>query len=380
VSDVTSISPASQIRDISNTNYQASALENGISYYFAITAVGKSDNENKQVTCVAATPTVMPQGTADPDMNLDIYAPDRVWAGTTLFGDNHNLESPRIIEVNMLGQVIWKYSVPLNFRRPTGGINPGFDAELLPNNNILFVSPGKGVYEIDRKGNVVWSYLDAKVSHCVERLPNGNTLVVFGDNDQKNDAQVKEVNPKGEIVWAWYAKDHFDKPPYISIFDGGWTHTNAASRLSNGDTLISLRNFHFVVEVNPKGEVVRTIGEGVLGDQHDPEMLPNGNLIATTSRAGDEQTPSPPVRAVEIDAKTGKIIWQFLPPPGLTVPPNRDADRLPNGNTLFVGAAAILEVTPQGEIVWQLSLKTPIAPEEGAARGFYKAERIATQG
>lgn len=62
----------------------------------------------------------------------------------------------------MLGEIIWEYLVPENLRRPDKpgiGVNPGFDVELLPNNNILFVSPGKGVYEIDRKSNNIWSYL-----------------------------------------------------------------------------------------------------------------------------------------------------------------------------------------------------------------------------
>lgn len=159
----------------------------------------------------------------------------------------------------MLGEIIWEYSVPQHLKKYT---NPGFDVELLSNNNILLVLPGNGVHEIDRNGNIVWSYMDEKVSHDADRLPNGNTLVVYGNEDSINDAQVKEINPEGAIVWAWYAKDHFDKPPYNGIFNEGWTHTNAVSRLPNGNTLISLRNFNFITEVDPQGAVVRTIGGG----------------------------------------------------------------------------------------------------------------------
>ncbi len=266
----------------------------------------------------------------------------------------------------MLGEIIWEYQVPRGML---------FDVELLPNNNILFTVFQEGIYEVNRKGEIVWSYLDKKVSHDADRLPNGNTLFVWGW-DAVDDAQVKEVNPKGEIVWAWYAKDYFNKSPYkdMGSTDGGnsWLHVNAVLRLPNGNTLISPRNFNFVVEVDAKGSVLRTIGEGILDGQHDPEILPNGNLIA----ANHNQLPSnqgKPHQAVEIDLKTGNIIWRF-PIPGRDNWPVRDANRLPNGNTLITGLNRIVEVTPQGEVVWRLALKEVVTHASG--RGFYKAERI----
>jgi hypothetical protein len=41
----------------------------------------------------------------DPDIDVDIYNPDRRWRGTTLLANNHKPERPRIIEINMQGQV-----------------------------------------------------------------------------------------------------------------------------------------------------------------------------------------------------------------------------------------------------------------------------------
>jgi len=315
------------------------------------------------------TPAPMPRGTVDSDITVDTYQSEMAWAGTTLLPDNHNRDKPRIIEVNMLGEIVWQYLIPQSLRQYT---NPGFDVELLPSNNILFVLPRNGVYEIDRNGKIIWSYLTPKISHDADRLPNGNTIFVFGADDQKSDAQVTEVNPKGEVVWAWYAKDRFDKPPYNNIFNEGWTHTNAVSRLSNGNTLISPRNFNFVVEVDPKGEVVRTCGEGIFSSQHDPEFLPNGNIIAAL------QWRDKPHRAVEFDPKTGKIVWEYLIPDRKNWPV-RDANRLPNGNTLITGAKEIVEVTPQGGIVWRLRLQgVSFTPQDAPGRGFYKAERIGT--
>jgi hypothetical protein len=369
ITDATGITPIHQIRAISTTNYQATGLKDGTKYYFAVTAVDKIGSENKRVACVNVTTTPMPRGTASPDISVDSYKSDKAWAGTTLLPFNYTPGKPRIIEVNMLGEIIWEYQVPSGFL---------FDVELLPNNNILFTIYQEGVYEINRQGEFVWSYLDKQVSHDADRLPNGNTLFVWGW-DAVDDAQVKEVNPKGEIVWTWYAKDYFNKSPYkeMGSTDGGnsWLHVNAVLRLPNGNTLISARNFNFVIEVDAKGSVLRTIGEGVLDGQHDPELLPNGNLLA----ANHNQLPAnrgKPQRAVEIDPKTGSIIWQFGIP-GQDNWPLRDANRLPNGNTLITGLNRIVEVTPQGEVVWRLALKEVVTHDSG--RGFYKAERIDIQ-
>lgn len=367
--DVTGMVPTQIIRDISTTNYQISGLKDGSRQYFAITAVDKVGNENKRVTSVSAIPTLMPAGAIDTDLSMSIYDPVLAWPGTTLLSDNHNPERPRIIEVNMRGEIIWEYLVPQRLRQYT---NPGFDVELLSNNNILFVLPRNGVYEIDRSGKVVWSYLTDKISHDADRLPDGNTLFVWGE-DQKGDAQVREINQKGEVVWTWYAKDHFDKPPYKDIYDSGWLHTNAVTRLPDGNTLISPRNFNFIIEVDTIGSVVRTIGEGLLVSQHDPEVLPNGNiLLANQGR---------PHRAMEIHPTGRQLIWQS-PPFELTATPVRDANRLPNGNTLITASTKIVEVTSSGKIVWQLSIKDAnwggdrlLSP----ARGFYKADRISAQ-
>ena len=369
ITDATGITPIHQIGDISITNYQAIGLKVGTKYYFAVTAIDKIGNENKLVACANVTTTPMSRGTADPGLSVDIYKSDKAWPGTTLLPFNYTQGKPKIIEVNMLGEVIWEYQFPRGML---------FDVELLTNNNILFTIFQEGVYEINRKGEIVWSYLDKKVSHDADRLPNGNTLFVWGW-DAVDDAQVKEVNPKGEIVWAWYAKDHFYTSPYkeIGTTDGGnsWLHMNAVQRLSNGNTLISPRNFNFVVEVDDKGSVLRIIGEGVLDEQHDPEILPSGNLIATIHNSLPKNR-GKPQRAVEIDPETGETVWQF-PIPGQDNWPVRDANRLPNGNTLITGLNRIVEVTPQGEVVWLLRLNEVVTHASG--RGFYKAERVGIQ-
>jgi len=308
----------------------------------------------------------MKRGTVDSSFIVPIYDAEKAYDGTTLLPDNHDLSNPRIIEVNMLGEVIWEYKLPSNMKQYT---NPGFDAEMLENGNILFTLPKKGVYEINRAGQIVWSYANTKVSHDADRLPNGNTLIVYGAFDTKEDAQAKEVNPAGKVVWSYYAKDYFgSNPAYKDISQEGWTHTNAATRLANGNTMVSLRNFNLLAEVDSQGKVVRTIESSEFVAQHDPAYLPNGNILFATHTV--------PQMAVEMDANK-TVVWRFAVKEKKAWPV-RDANRLPNGNTLVTASDRILEITPDGEIVWEFALNgiTFTSQMEYASRGFYKAERL----
>lgn len=316
----------------------------------------------------AATPTeVQPRGEADTDFIVDITVPEKIQPGTTILADNHDENNPRIIEVNRLGEIVWEYPLTADLKAYT---NPGWDVEPLTNGNILTVFPRKGVYEIDRDGQVVWKYSNSKVSHDADRLANGNTLVVFGAFDTKEDTQIKEVNQQGTIVWSWKAKDSFDTEPYASISEEGWTHANAVSRLSNGNTIVSLRNFDLIAEIDPDGELVRTIGEGIFDAQHDPVVLPDGNMLVANHVVPNE--------AIEMDP-AGTVIWKYIVR-GRGSWPVRDANRLGNGNTLITASDRIIEVTPDGEVVWQFRLSQGpfIDRSESSARGFYKAERISS--
>ncbi|MFX1562867.1 MAG: aryl-sulfate sulfotransferase [Promethearchaeota archaeon] len=296
---------------------------------------------------------------------IEVHDSSQSLDGTTLFADLHDKTNPRIVEVNMNGEIVWEYILPDQLKDFT---EPGMDVESLPNGNILFLCPRLGAYEIQRDGTIVWSYLNANVSHDVDRLPNHNTLLCWGGGDTKDDAQAFEVHPNGTIVWKWLARDYFNIPPYDTISSQGWTHANAVTRMPNGHTLINLRNFNLTVEVNRTGHVIWQYDWSVFGrDPHEPEVLPNGNVLIAIQ--GDV-----PYQAVEINRTTGQVVWQYGRENMIFT---RDADRLSNGNTLLVAIvnqrSKIFEVTSSGEIVWELAWGTMNSPVPG---WFYKAERI----
>jgi hypothetical protein len=313
---------------------------------------------------------------------VDVYNPSKAYNGTTLFTDSHDRDNPKIYEVNMNGNVVWEFTIPDNWT--PGRPIVGFDAELLSDNHILISISGTGIYEINRSGNLVWSHLDQKNSHDADRLPNGNTIYVFGNNDQQTDAVVKEVDSSGDLVWSWYAKDNYlPRFPTSQYSSQGWTHTNAVQRLSDGNTLISLRNFYLTTIVDENGKVVKEYDWSSFGsdtDPHEPQIYENeGTLVVCL------QNDSPYV-AVEIDQENRETLWTYS---NTSLRTTRDADKLPNGNFLIVAVnnggtsdyvnmnddfSTIIEVTRQGEIVWQLDFKNaPVGRNPG---WFYKAQRI----
>jgi hypothetical protein len=193
---------------------------------------------------------------------------------------------------------------------------------------------------------------------------------------------VREIDLSGNIVWSWKGLADYDREPFAAIDSEGWMHVNSVSRLKNGNTLISMRNFNTVAEVGPDGRVVQdwtfkgkdkrtgvqTQGKIKGVRNHEPEILENGNMLLALRM---------PNRFVEFNLKTQEVVWSWTHPGGgRALRTNREANRLPNGNTLGSAGNKLVEIAPDGTIVWQM-----IAPGGSKNhRKFHKAIRIDTNG
>lgn len=299
----------------------------------------------------------------DVGFSVSIHNSDKAYQGTTFFVYKY-VDPDILYEVDMEGNVVWKLELPDSM-----GSNQT-EAELLPDNTILLINQSVGIFRMDRNGTILWQHRDPKVSHDADLLSNGNILYVYGMGDAKGDTIVKEITPAGQRIWGWVPSEYFDYSPYSEIDPSqqhGWAHANSVTRLQNGNTLISIRNFNMIVIVNTAGIPVDTIADAVKSP-HDPQVLDNGNILVA------HQTPDYHA-AIELEYQTNDFIWEF----GFTSKddfPVRDANLLPNGNILITGAKRIIEVTRDNEIVWQLELTDPITPGHGPSQGFYKAVRL----
>ncbi|MBN2319456.1 MAG: aryl-sulfate sulfotransferase [Acidobacteria bacterium] len=315
---------------------------------------------------------VTEQAEAYPDLEILKYDKAKTFPGNVIFVDKL---ANRVVEATVQGKVVWECAGP-----QMCSINPAMqgacgtklmDVELLPNNNLLVLNGGNGVYEINRDGKVIWQYLNDTVSHDADRLKNGNTLMACVGAEANAEfpytkPQAIEVNTQGKIVWEWHAKDDYANSKYKNVRSGDakdWTHMNSVQRLPDGNTLLSVRNWNLLVAVDKNGKTVWTTGAkevpvpGTFGKEspqcpHTPVMLDDDIIIVSESVKGS---------VIEWSRKQKGVVWRYPEKAGM----RRDdwlfiraAHRLPNGNTFIIDSRGqFLEVTHAGEIVWQARLK-----------------------
>ena len=197
-----------------------------------------------------------------------------------------------IYEVNLHGLVTWKYQIPDKIIQK-GVMRKGADIEWLKeSDNFLFVVPLGGIYEVNRKKEIVWSYETDSVSHDADRLSNGHTIFVNAW-DQKGDNQVVEITADGKIIFKWKISDsgvscaHKTADCYRPKRRGGppgdYTHVNAIQKFEDGSFLVSLRNLHKVVLIDQNFKVIQRHRRIRL--VHDPR-LQDGKLIAIARKRG----------------------------------------------------------------------------------------------
>jgi hypothetical protein len=259
-----------------------------------------------------------------------------------------------------------------------------YDVDPLENGNLLVTSTVPGdtvVYELDPETRErVWTQrLDAKDTHDVDMLESGNLLVVEKSNfsDGVNGDRIFVFDrEQNRTVWEFVFRNH-----YPESLEGGmstdWTHANDVDVVREGEYLVSPRNFDQVILVNRSTkEIEWRLGEDdnheVLHEQHNPDYLEraNGNPTLLVADSENDRVIEYACVADAADPVAGtgpNCSWtRQWAVTGFNWP--RDADRLPNGNTLVADSLGhrVVEVTPQGEVVWEFY--APWAPYD-AERG-----------
>jgi hypothetical protein len=177
----------------------------------------------------------------------------------------------RILEVNMNGEVIWEWNFPSKLVNKVKNICNGADINYLKSTDeFLFILPKEGAFIVGRDRKYRSVVKDNLISHDIDILPNGNFIYARGWANKGED-EVREVSPSGKVVWKWsHAKYFPDRDDYLKDLskrgkkklyrdrtfktdDIDWAHVNGVEQYSNGDTLISLRNFRMFVIVESNG-------------------------------------------------------------------------------------------------------------------------------
>jgi len=214
------------------------------------------------------------------------------------------------------------------------------DVWLLKNGNILMSFTGKkrGAREVSPDKKVVWEYITTSEVWGCQRLANGNTLVAEG-----SARRLLEVDPKGKVVKT------------VPIKSGGNKHMGMryARKLSSGNYLVALLTDKAVREYDPSGKMIREIKVPNLA--FSAVRLKNGNTVIGY-RGG----------VIEVDPKD-KIIWHLTQKdlPGVKLYWICGIQRLPNGNTVVgnwfihkrrTDSPPFFEVTPDKKVVWKAEM------------------------
>ena len=347
-------------------------------------------------------------------MGVTIYDSDRAYEGYTLFC--HTYDPPKagavapIYLIDMEGKVVHKWIAKTAIQLP----------ELLPNGNLYYSTRDRsdihqaGLRELDPQSNVVW-YYHCRIDHDFHVMDNGHIMIHC-----INERIIPEIGPElirspyiieitkdKKLVWQWFGEEHYKEieklcgikfPLEASVFEGypdhmkrflqfDWAHNNTCevlpdnpsgrkdSRFKKGNILFSYRSLDIIGVIDKmSGEIVWAWGRGILDGQHQPTMLPNGNLLIF-----DNGTRRGYSRIIEVDPLAEEIVWEYTSTPkeSFFSPYISGAQLLPNGNILVCdgGACRLFEVTRDKEVVWEYRSSY----REDGTHGIYRATRYSIE-
>jgi hypothetical protein len=340
-----------------------------------------------------------------------VHEPGRAAPGLNLFNPRH---LPRAFLLDMDGRVVRQWSLPDEKRDGFHHVEP------TPDGGLVALIKNVRVLRLDAGSRVVWSrplpvhhdvalradggmWVPTRHRRWIER--DGERLPILDDRLTRLDAEgrvrreISIWNLFGDRVddkrWqkirTWIAEME-DRSPEAVIARAGADspadvfHTNSVEILprevpglgSRGDLLISIRELDLVAVIDPRSrEIGWTWGPGELDRQHQPTLTEAGTVLIFDN--GRHRRWS---RALEVDPATDGIVWQYRAEPRESFYSfsRGGVQRLPNGNTLITesDAGRVFEVTPEGDVVWELlAPRQPSADDRPARRAaIYRLRRM----
>ncbi|MFW9923177.1 MAG: YncE family protein [Candidatus Thorarchaeota archaeon] len=221
--------------------------------------------------------------------------------------------------------------------------------------------------EINSEGKIVWDFSpDGLLHHIDHEIVERDGGYFFCDSFKdaikfvnKATKTVEWIFSLGDINWTevnpeWGPNHLYNLPCNQWNLEQciDWSHLNDIDFKDYGSweaMLVSIRNFNLIIEVNytqartretATAEDICWYYTGEFYHQHNPDYLPNGNLLVVDS---DNQ------RFVELNMTTKEIVWQWTHP-SISWP--RDCDLIPNKRLLItdVDKVLIINIT-SGEIL-----------------------------
>ena len=208
-----------------------------------------------------------------------------------------------------------------------------------------------------------------------------------------------DIDPNGNVVWAWSAFDHLDVNRHLQGFPD-WTHSNALVYTADGNLLLSVRHQSWILKIDyangvGSGNILWKLGEDgdftLLGGdpsqwfyaQHYPNVLSvdgskttlaifdNGNLRIDSDGVACGSTPAAPacysratIFLIDESTNLASLLWQDLPGyysfwgGSIAVLANGNVEFDSSDPSLSTFGSQITEVTQNDnpQVVWQMNI------------------------
>lgn len=319
----------------------------------------------------------------DADRGLRVFEEHLATPGLTLFAPKAN--SPKqetkdnvtsaVYLINTDGSIVHEWDMAdatsqYAFLLEDGSLvyRSGTSARPIPQN------PNARWQRIGWDGTVLWSVEDPSVHHDADLISEEELLLIhFEKMSEENQTRLQTVSGKdipeevwtdylsvvnvqsGETIWEWHTQDELPIEEFPLGNSSEWTHINSVEFLPAGNPfsegeviLFSARELDQVFAISyPEGELLWQWGVGVLTAQHDPSLTAEGTVLIFNNGVSQSQV-------IEVDPTTNEIVWIYQDD-DLFSARTSGAQRLSNGNTRITegDTGRILEVTPDGDTVWE---------------------------
>lgn len=309
--------------------------------------------------------------------------------------------------IDMQGKIVHRWDMPFRKAWP----NPAHVhlmtkadtflnyAYLFPNGDLLAqyaaigdTPYGYGILKMDKNSKVLWTYNENAHHDLYVDKENGNIYALIHKmiKEPVKGAEslrypmladyIVKLSPDGKELERVSLLEAFRDSPFAHMLyhekNGGlatWDHfhTNSIVKLEPsmadkfpmfkpGQILVSVRGMNAIAMVDMKAKKVAWAYNGSWKMQHAAHFLPNGHILLFDNN-GHVMQNRVFSRIIEFDPKTLEVKWMYAGDKDRNFRSSivGRVQRLPNGNTLIAESmqARMIEVTPDGDTVWQYELQ-----------------------
>ncbi len=312
---------------------------------------------------------------------IAVHDREEAFQGYNLYTSGHG---PQALLMDMEGNILHRWHHGLRSawpglqqpeKRPAGFWRRAY---LFENGDLLAMFGGVGIIKLDKDSNLLWQNLN-NAHHDISLTENGDIHILtrsecltpkLNPDEPLIDDYITVLDVAGrektrisilecfqnaseyEHLWLPVAKHGGDAFHTNTVFliDGRISERIPAFR--KGGILTSMRHLDVLAVIDMKLKKVIWAHRGSYDAQHDPQILPNGNMLLF-----DNGVDSLRSRVLEFDPLEMELVWLYEGSPDKPFYSEfcGTCQRLGNGNTLITetDAGRAFEVTADKRIIWE---------------------------